>query len=264
MNLYFAQIRQTMPMSRPITIQEVLDRLDIIIEEAIVNNNRLGLFAYIYRRTTAEIHKELQLGNFEDNKRLEKLDVEFANLYLDAYQNHKNKKKVSKSWELAFTAKGEPLTIVQHIMLGMNAHINLDLGIATSTTMTGNQLPGIENDFHKVNDILFAIVNEMQDRLSRVSRLLFLLDLAGKNSDEKVIDFSMRKAREQSWNSANLLWALEDDQRTEAIKGLDTLVLKLSERIKSPKSKVVGFVLKTISRFEEKDVGKIISRLRED
>ena len=249
-------------MNRPTTIQEVLNQLDAIIEQAIVNNDRVGLFAFIYRRTTAEIQKEIQLKNFEDNARLEKLDVAFANLYLDAYNNYTNHKPVSKCWEFAFHTKNESLTILQHILLGMNAHINLDLCISTSTTMAGKNLLAIENDFNKVNDILFNIVNEMQDRLSKVSHLVFLLDIIGKNSDEKIIDFSMRKARQQAWNSSNLLWALGNNDNAEAIDKIDVLVLKLSEIIKSPKSKILKFALKLISKFEEKDIGTIISKLK--
>ena len=251
-------------MNHPATIEEVLNRLDSIIEEAIVTNDRLGLFAYIYRRTTAEIQKEVQLKNFEDNERLEKMDVIFANLYLDAYHDYRNHKEVSKSWEFAFIHKDEPLTILQHILIGMSTHINLDLAIATSQSMVGEELSEIENDFNKVNDVLFNTTNELQERLGKVSPLLFLLDWAGKNSDEKVIDFSMRKAREQSWNGANLLWALGSDGQGETIKNLDSVVLKINEIIRRPKSKVIGFVLKVISRFEDKNVGKIISKLSED
>lgn len=250
-------------MSRATTIQEVLDQLDVIIENSISSNDRLGLFAFVYRRTTAEIFKEIQLKNFEDNQRMEKIDVEFANLYLEAYQDHKNGKRVSNTWEFAFANKNEPLTIIQHIMMGMNAHINLDLAIAASSSMNGKEIAEIENDFNKVNDILFSITNEIQDRLSRVSRLLFLLDIVGKKSDEKIIDFSMRKAREQAWNSANLLWALGADQRAEAIQGLDAMVIRLSEFIKSPKSKFIRFILKTIRTFEETEISVIISKLKE-
>lgn len=251
-------------MSRATTIQEVLDQLDIIIENSIAHNDRLGLFAYVYRRTTAEILKEIQLKNFEDNQRMEEMDVEFANLYLDAYQGHKNNTGVSKSWEFAFENSNEALTILQHIMMGMNAHINLDLGIATSSSMNGKELAEIESDFNKVNDILFNITNEIQGRLGRVSRLLFLLDIIAKKSDERIIDFSMRKARKQAWNSANLLWVLGADQQDGAIKGIDSMVLQLSEFIKSPKSRFVRFILKTIRIFEETDVGVVISKLKED
>ena len=251
-------------MSRATSIQEVLDQLDLIIENSLATNDRLGLFAFVYRRTTAEILKEIQLKSFEDNERMERLDVAFANLYLDAYKNHQSGGEIPKSWEFAFANKDKPVTILQHITIGMNAHINLDLAIATSTAMRGKEPKDIQNDYNKVNDILYNIINEMQDRLSRVSRLMFLLDLIGKKTDEQIIDFSLRKAREQAWNNSNLLWALGDPQKDDAIKGIDLLVLSLSERILSPKSWLLRFILKIILKFENKDVPTIISKLRED
>ena len=246
------------------TIQEVLNELDTIIDDAIAANNRLGLFAFVYRRTTAEILKEVRMGSFEDNELLEQLDVVFANFYLDALRKYQKKEPVSKSWEFAFANSEEPLTILQHIMMGMNTHINLDLALATSDVMQGKDIMKVKNDFDAVNDILFGIVNEIQDRLGRVSRLLFLLDIVGKNSDEKVIDFSMRKARQQSWNNANLLWSLGPEHQNGAIRTMDGVVLKISEIIKSPKSRLLRFVLKIIRKFEDKNVGSIILKLRKD
>ncbi|WP_111709846.1 DUF5995 family protein [Lutibacter citreus] len=251
-------------MSRATTIKEVINQLDVIIENAIESNDRLGLFAYIYRRTTAEIARETKLRNFQNNERLEILDVAFANLYLDAYNDYKNNKQVSASWQFAFNQRDMPLTILQHIMLGMNAHINLDLSVSTAQTMKGIEINEVETDFNKVNDILFQITNELQERLSRVSPLMFLLDLLGENKDEQVIDFSMRKARELSWNSANLLWALGDNDNKKAIQKIDNLVLKIAERIKAPKTRTMRFILKIMKRFEKKNVGLIISRLKED
>lgn len=251
-------------MSRATTIQEVLDQLDEIIGESIANNSRTGYFAYVYRRTTAEIAKELSLGNFENPQRLERMDVTFANLYLDAYKQYKNNLPVSGAWVFAFTNAHEPLTILQHIMMGMNAHINLDLGIATAASMNGQDIREIENDFNKVNDILFQITNELQDRLGRVSPLMFLLDIIGKNSDEKIIDFSMRKAREQAWNSANLLWSLGDAHNKEAIERMDHFVVELGKKIKSPPSSMVKYILKFIQKFEKEQVGVVISRLAKD
>ncbi|MGB0916381.1 MAG: DUF5995 family protein [Flavobacteriales bacterium] len=249
-------------MPRATTIQEVLNELDAIIDESIATNSRLGLFAYIYRRTTAEIASEIALGNFEDNPRLEALDVAFANLYLDAYKAHKNNQPVSACWAFAFNQEQEALTILQHILLGMNAHINLDLAVSTAATMAGKDISAIEADFNKVNDILFHITNELQDRLSRVSPLMFLLDLLGATTDEKVIDFSMRKARQQSWNSANLLWSLGEDGNDAAINEIDQVVLRLSQFLKSPKTGVVRFFLNLMHLFETKHVGIVISKLK--
>lgn len=251
-------------MPRATNINNVLDELDAIISDCIATNNRMGLFAYIYRRTTFEIASEIKLGNFQDNQLLEVFDVEFANLYLDAHKAYKSKQPLSSSWAFAFDNTKESLTIVQHIMLGMNAHINLDLAVAAANTMSNRQILDIQNDFNKVNDILFQITNELQDRLSRVSPLLFFLDLVGDNNDEKIIDFSMRKARQQSWNSANLLWSIGESHHDQAISNMDQLVLKLSECIKSPKSRIVRFFLNIIQKFETKEVGSIISKLQAD
>lgn len=251
-------------MQRATTIQQVLKQLDGIIDECIVTNSSLGFFACIYRRTTAEIANEIALGHFEDNQRLETLDVVFANLYIDAYKAYKNNQEVSKAWGYAFKHADEPLTILQHIMLGMNAHINLDLGIATAETMYGQQILNIEADFNKVNDILQQITNELQDRLSRVSPFMFILDWLGKNTDEKAIDFSMRKARKQSWISANLIWSLEKSQREKAINKIDHLVLKLSNLIKAPKTKIIRFLLRIMQKLETKEVGAIIYKLNAD
>ena len=93
---------------------------------------------------------------------------------------------------------------------------------------------------------------------------MFLLDLVGKNTDEKIIDFSMRKARQQAWNSANLLWSLEENQSRQAIHGIDQLVLKLNQCIKTPKTRMVRSFLRLIQKFETKQVGNIISKLRAD
>ncbi len=93
---------------------------------------------------------------------------------------------------------------------------------------------------------------------------MFVLDLLGKNKDEKVIDFSMRKAREQSWNSANLLWSLGENQSETVINKIDHIVLKLSERIKTPKTRTIRFLLRIMQKFETKQVSIIISKLKAD
>jgi hypothetical protein len=126
-------------MTGATNIYQILEQLDEIVKESIATNSNLGLFAYIYRRTTAEIASEIALGHFKDNNRLEAMDVAFANLYLDAYKAYHNKEKVSAVWAYAFDHATDSLSILQHIMLGMNAHINLDLGIATAKTMSGRQ-----------------------------------------------------------------------------------------------------------------------------
>jgi len=112
------------------TIEEVLVKLDEIIAWSIENKSPIGYFASTYRITTAQVLKYVQQKKFEDNQRMTALDVAFAERYLDAWENYKNNRKCTNSWYIAFeAAKNKKLLILQHIFLGMNAHINLDLGL---------------------------------------------------------------------------------------------------------------------------------------
>ena len=119
------------------TIDEVLVQIDDIIDQTVANDNLLCAFAYIYRRTTQKIKDAIEAGRFEDAKRMEKLDVTFANLYIQAFHNFQFSKKIPLSWEFSFKAINQNISLVQHILLGMNAHINLDLSVAAATIATG-------------------------------------------------------------------------------------------------------------------------------
>jgi hypothetical protein len=169
----------------PSSIDEVLQKLDEIILETIHDNNYLGIFAYVYRRTTAEIKKGIIEKQFADNERMERMDVSFANKYISAYLNfHASSGPVSHAWAIPFQSGREKLTIMQHLLMGMNVHINLDLGVAASETAPGNAINGLKNDFMKVNDILAGLTKEMQARVGRISRWMFLLDWLSGNKDD--------------------------------------------------------------------------------
>lgn len=95
-------------------------------------------------------------GEFEDNPRMEKLDVLFAKRFIDAaYELWRGGQKPTQSWFLAFEAsKNSSHPVLQHLFLGINAHINLDLGISASETMAGENITGIQGDFNKINTVL--------------------------------------------------------------------------------------------------------------
>jgi hypothetical protein len=246
------------------TIDEVLEQLDGIIAESKRTNDPLGFFAYIYRRTTAQIKLAIIDKKFEDSARMEKFDVLFANKYLNAYSDYHNGLAVCGPWASAFDAKKEKITILQHIILGMNAHINYDLGMSAAEFSEGGQIESLKNDFMLVNDVLASLVDELQVKVGRVSRLMFLLDWIGKRNDEVVMDFSMEKARKQAWNFAVAMSVLEGKAKQGMIDEVDGVIGKLGDTVKHPPGKVLAYTIKIISFFEEKDVRKVIARLEAD
>jgi hypothetical protein len=245
------------------SIDEVLEELDTIIEKSVQENNYLGIFAYIYRRTTAQIKTAIADKSFENNDRMEKFDVTFANFYLMAWQNYFNGGIVSNAWRAAFDARLEKLTVMQHLLMGMNAHINLDLGIAAEEIMPEDTIQDLKDDFMRVNGVLAGLVDEMQTKMARVSPLMFLLDWIGGRTEEKIINFSMAKAREYSWQNACRLSEMNKENKAEKISKMDSFVTDLSEIIKNPDFLILRLTLKFIRIFEVKNLSRMIAKLEE-
>ncbi len=65
-------------------IDDVIAKLDAIIAESHSTPSRAGYFAALYRRVTATVRDNIGKGYFDDDIRMEKLDVAFAGRYLDA------------------------------------------------------------------------------------------------------------------------------------------------------------------------------------
>jgi len=246
----------------PQTIDEVIEVLDNIIDDNVLHKNYNAVFAYVYRRTTIEIKKAIERGVFKDAKGMEKFDVYFANLYIKAYYNYREKVPLSISWASTFKAGKERLTSIQHVLLGMNAHINFDLGKTAAHMAKGKEIDTLQGDFRKINEILASLTNEIQSKLSSVSPLLFLLDLISGNRDEKIANFSIKIAREQSWNFAKNLWAKDDIEQGLLIEEVDNRVSILAEKLIDPPTIILNTILKIISVFERKSIEQIILALR--
>jgi len=248
-------------MPQATTIDEVLEQLDEIIEAARAENNAAGYFAYVYRRTTAAVKAAIRAGRFADNERMEVFDVAFANLYLEAYEQYHCGDPCAASWQLAFDAANHRKALLQHVLLGMNAHINLDLGVAAGNLMAGKDLDRLEADFRLVNDILQEIIEELQERVARVNPVFTWFDRLGKDRDEHLLDFSMRAAREQAWVVAHQVWSAGGN-KAEVIARVDRNVARLGERVDRPRTRVARWAWRGMALTEGRSIAGNIDRLR--
>ncbi len=195
---------------------------------------------------------------------MEHLDVLFASRYLDAYYSWVSGKKTTTSWQIAFeTATENKSLVLQHLLIGMNAHINLDLGIAAANVMSGFALDDIHNDFNAINNILASMIDNVENCLTKVNPLMKLLDLNWYNFDEMLVQFSIDKARDGAWNFAKEISGKTGDDFNECINIRDQQIAELGKIIIHP----IGFLLKTIVKlirlFEKKNVVKVIEFLGE-
>lgn len=239
-------------------IDEVIDILDKIIKDCIQEQNPLGYFASLYRRVTIEVKDKLGTGYFDNDARMEKLDVIFANRYLQAYFDYQENKKVTQAWETTFLkSKDESLIVLQHLLLGMNAHINLDLGIAAAEISNPENIDSLQNDFNRINDILSSLVNEVQDNLSNIWPILKWILKKLNGSEDLIVDFSMKIARDGAWKFAKEFVLVSDPTRPQAIASRDADILKVAGFI-TKHGFFVGWLLKIV-RWTE--VGSVAEKI---
>lgn len=243
------------------TIDEVIAELDQIIATAKQEKNRIGYFAALYRKVTIAVKEGIQAGDFEDGARMGRLDVTFANRFLDAYSAHRNGGRVTRSWRLCFKAvrSWRPI-VLQHLLLGMNAHINLDLGIAAAQTSPGGDLPNLKTDFNRINAVLSSLVGGVKEELSQIWPPLRLLDRLAGTADDRIIDFSMGLARDQAWDFAEKLAPLAEAAQSPAIERQDRWTAKFGRRIRKP-GFLVRLVFLRIRMGEKGNVPEIIEIL---
>ena len=183
--------------------EEVVQALETIIAKAISEKDTIGYFAALYKNVTLAVIKGIKQGFFEDGPRMAKLDTIFANRYLTAYEQYQSGQLPSRSWLQAFRATTDSdLIILQELLIGMNAHINLDLGIAAARAAPGNQLPGLQTDFNRINDILGKLTPMVRDDLVQLSPKIG--DLVKKLPFGGLVlaGFSMSEARDIAWKLA--------------------------------------------------------------
>ena len=227
--------REIAAMQKANNIDEVIDQLSQIIDWSIQNNSPLGYFPALYRKVTILVKEKIAENHFDDGKRMEQLDVIFANRYLEAFYQYQNKEKLSESWKVAFDAgEGFWPIVLQHLLLGINAHINLDLAIAAAETSPGKAIESLKDDFDRINALLSSLVDKVEDQLAKVWPLLKILDWVGGRTDEKIINFSIDIARMQSWQIAKTLAKAPKEHWPVEITALDQQISRLGQKIVSP------------------------------
>ena len=217
------------------TIDDVAQQLTAIIEWSKQNNARIGYFAALYHKVIIQAKKGIEEGLFDDGPCIERLDVIFANRYLQACYQYQTGQTPTQSWVRAFneTKRWWPI-VLQHLLLGMNAHINLDLGIAVAETVPPEELPNLKGDFDKINQILASLVGGVQQELAEIWPVLGLFNRYLGSVETVIINFSMEKARDAAWSFAETLSPLASEQRQLEIARKDEAIALFSNVITHP------------------------------
>ena len=249
------QIQLAAPL--PATIDEVIARLEEIIRDCVARGDRAGYFAALYHRVTVAVRDGIRKGEFDDGPRMERLDVLFANRYLAAYQQFRAGELPSRAWLRAFCAEDDGrLIVLQHLLAGMNAHINLDLGIAAARVAPGAQLAGLQRDFDRINGILARLTPVVEQRIDGISPVFGVLSSLAPRLELKMIGFSMERARTEAWRLAQRLAPLPPSGQLRAIAARDLEAALVADAVLSD-----GLLVRAIRREEHPEVARNIEAL---
>lgn len=126
-------------------LETTLIDLDAIIDQTRLDSSEVGIFLSMYRSVTAEIRDAVRSGFFDDGAAMEHLAVTFADRYLDAYRRWCRAEMIRDSWRVAFEAAtdGRRRMVVQHLLAGINVHINRHRGCRDRGRRAGRSLHGL-------------------------------------------------------------------------------------------------------------------------
>lgn len=217
------------------SISEVITFLDVIVQQCTVSKSRAGYFAALYKRMTVAVADGIANGVFEDPKRMEELDIVFAQRYLSAYYSFEKGTECTASWQGAFEGCGnQKLVVLQQLLLGINTHINLDLAIAAASVAPGEKIHALKKDFMQINVLIASLIDDVQHCLEQVWWPMRLLRDVVNRQGMAVLNFSIGKARDASWANAVLLAGSNSEARATQIQLMDGLVKQVGNRIIHP------------------------------
>ncbi len=204
------------PPHQPASIARVIEEMRLL-SAAMPADDGVGDFHRMYLHVTELVGAAAAARSFQDPAFMDRLDCVFAGLYLDACRATDQSR--SSAWQPLFTLRAQPGTAsLQYALAGMNAHINFDLGLALVRTcrQLGRTLdsPGVRADFLAVNAILAAAVQEVRE--SYLAGVALPADRAASPVLDVVGGWSIEAARDASWLSATVQWALQGREDTYA------------------------------------------------
>ncbi|AUX20070.1 uncharacterized protein SOCEGT47_005330 [Sorangium cellulosum] len=211
------------------SVDDVLRLLERCIETARAENSAEGYFPLLYSWETRDIAAAADDGVFDAPDDLRRMIVAFANRYFAARQRFRAGEPAPKAWGLSFrAARASPALVVQHLLLAMNAHINVDLAAAAAET-------GLSwSDFSRVDAILARGVRRVQGRLNRTTLVLRVMDMVAGEFDEMLTIFSLKAARRHAFEVAQRLRAAPEAERPALIAEAEDCALRIGQRLLQP------------------------------
>ncbi|MEO6654053.1 MAG: DUF5995 family protein [Ilumatobacteraceae bacterium] len=174
------------------------DTIDALRGVALDADDASGYFPAMYARVTDRIRDAATAGRFDDGAGMARFAEAFAEWYLRAMTGTTTP---PGCWQACRNVADDGrLLIVQHLLAGINAHVNHDLPqVVIQLAADRDGIGGMRADFDAVNDVLSETMPDVLRDLGRVSAWV---NIAASRGGGRVFHFSLEAARAQAWRSA--------------------------------------------------------------
>jgi hypothetical protein len=234
---------------QPKDIDEALDCMEAGLKEFHDRPDKRALFLRVYYEMTLEVYDAINgkgdyagQAVFLDPDWVRRLSGKFASLYFRSITvtGPVQDGKGDRAWKAANkAARDNGSTVLQNVLLGINAHINHDLAMAIAENLDPAELKNPATlqmrkfDHDQVNNLLVRSLGRIQEILARdYDPGLGIGDLVLGRFDERLSEVGLTYYRERVWwNAITYAAAMADDlaldvRDEEAPKRLKTSLVR--------------------------------------
>jgi Family of unknown function (DUF5995) len=215
----------------PINVDEALTALDTVSRRLQADGDALAAFPDIYGIITRKVAEQVARpdGMFLEPAWISRLAGRFCERYLETLRwSIERRPQDCDAWDATYACASMRCTLpVQHVVLGLSAHINFDLTLGIYETIcefghadSASQLARYKHDHDAVNDLLLASIPEAFAHLAeRHGCALSAAIYAHAYAPAKWVTMMMlTRFRATVWNNViALLAAKSDAERSQVI-----------------------------------------------
>ena len=225
-------------------------------------NHPLGYFAALYAKVSASMEHAMADGRFHNPELFKKMDRYFAARYLQAMDAYLHGKETTEVWKVAIVAaEVDRIPVLFHLLAALNAHVNLDLPMASADAAPGTEIHNFHQDFHTVNEILFGLMETIQNDLAEVFWPLRWWNRIMGRFDDRILRVGLFKARGLAWRQAVQLAEAGEKESVRLSSQLDQRFTEVAQRLVRPTRWWVRLSLRWMRARENGSVADKIARL---
>ncbi len=224
------------------TDAHVLTRMQALVMDWEQHADRKAIFLRCYMMMTSNMFAAIEQREFKDPTWVNRLLHRFTDYYFTALEAYQQSPATAPAvWQLAHRTTHNPqATSLQHLLLGVNAHINYDLVLTLVdllkpewARLSATQRSERHADHYQVNEVIGRTIDAAQDQVLEPNMpFMDLIDKLLGPIDEFLISHLITHWRESVWENATLLLDIDEiGEQNRLISRVENEALRLGKII---------------------------------